>query len=189
MRSILNWAVVIAVFACGCAKQVTKVTYPEKFEGLTQLVLASESKVMSFTDTTVSKILGFKLASSQATVTSSVTYDFYLDFDKDGYTMAFNSTGDTLNFNAPPLKVKKPIINDTKVTYPEKNFLINAEAQAVKKLETLTEEFTPEGQRLLNEPYVRSKCEEMLRTYLLDLTKKMSYQVKKINITFLKPAA
>jgi hypothetical protein len=182
------------IFALGllifsCAKQITKIDYPEKFEGLTQLILASETKTLSFTDTTVSKILGFKIASAQARVTSNVTFDFYLDFEKNGYAMSFSPGGDTLTIKAPPLLVKKPVINNTQVSYPEKNFLINAEAQAVKKLETLTDEFTDDGEALLKEDYVRNKCEEMLRNYLLDMCKKLGYPVKAIIIVFQVPAA
>jgi hypothetical protein len=186
---LMSVTLALGLLAFSCAKQTTKIAYPEKFEGLTQLILASETKTLSFTDTTVSKILGFQIASAQARVTSNVTFDFYLDFEKSGYHMSFSPAGDTLTFKAPPLQVKKPVINNTQVSYPEKNFLINAEAQAVKKLETLTDEFTPEGEALLKEEYVKKKCEEMLRNYLLDMCKKLGYPVKAIIIEFQVPAA
>lgn len=172
-----------------CSRQTTKVSYPEKFEGLTQLVLASETKTLVFTDTTVQKVLGFKISSAQVKVTSSVTFDFYLDFDKDGYTMKFSPSGDTLEFKAPPLRVKKPVINGTNVSYPQKGFLINEQGEAVKKLERLTDEFTDEGEELLREDYVREKCREMLQNYLKDMTGKMGYPVKTVIISFREIAA
>ncbi|MBD3346437.1 MAG: hypothetical protein GF401_15395 [Chitinivibrionales bacterium] len=172
-----------------CAKQTTRVSYPEKFEGLTQLVLASETKTMVFTDTTVQKVLGIKISSAQVKVTSSVTFDFYLDFDKDDYTMKYSASGDTLKFTAPPLRVKKPVINSTTVSYPEKSFLINEQDKAVRKLEKLTDEFMDEGEELLKKGYVKEKCREMLRKYLLDLGKKSGYPVKTVIITFQEIAA
>jgi hypothetical protein len=188
MRLLCAFMVLLAGLS-GCVKQTTKVSYPDKFEGLTQLILASETKTLSFTDTTVSKILGFKIASAQARVTSNVSFDFYLDFEQDGYSMQFNATGDTLLFKAPILRVKKPIINNTQVSYPEKNFLINAEAQAVKKLETLTDEFIKDGEALLKEEYVRAKCDEMLRNFLQDMCAKLHYSVQCIIIEFQVPAS
>jgi hypothetical protein len=180
------FAVVIAALFCFCSssKKVTTISYPEKFEGLTQLVLASETKTLSFTDTTVQKILMFKVGSAQVRVTASVTFDFYLDFDKDGYKMHFNGAGDTLAFEAPLLRVKKPVINNSQVTYPEKHILINEQDKAIQKLESLTEEFIDDGEELLREEYVIEKCREMLKNYLMDLCKKMGYPVKVIIITF-----
>lgn len=166
------------------SKKVTKISYPEKFEGLTQLVLATETRTLSFTDTSVQKILMFKVGSAQIKVTASVTFDFYLDFDKDGYSMKFNETGDTLHFNAPLLRVKKPVIDASQVTYPEKHILVNEQEKAVQKLETLTDEFIDDGEALLHEEYVIEKCKEMLTKYLMDLCKKMGYPVKVIIITF-----
>jgi hypothetical protein len=186
-RPGMNKLSVSILFCCAllsCARQTTRVSYPEKFEGLTQLVLASETKTLVFTDTTVQKVLGFKISSAQVKVTSSVTFDFYLDFDKDGYSMSFSPSGDTLEFKAPPLRVKKPVINGTNVTYPQKGILINEQGEAVKKLEKLTDEFTDEGEELLREDYVGEKCREMLQNYLRDMTGKMGYPVKKVIITF-----
>jgi hypothetical protein len=178
-----------ALILISCAGQREIASFPEKFEGLTQMVLATETKTMSFTDTTVGKILGFKLGSAQVRVTSSVTYDFYLDFDNDTYAMSFNQETQTLTFEAPPLRVKKPVISGTQVSYPETNFLINSQEKAVKRLESLTEEFTPEGERLVKEQYVIDKCTEMLKKYLMDLCAKLGFQVKEIVVTYRAPQA
>lgn len=164
--------------------RVTRISYPEKFEGLTQLILASETKILSFTDTTVQKVLGFKLGSAQVKVTSSVTFDFYLDFQQDDYTMSFNQTGDTLVFKAPSLRVKKPVINSSQVSFPEKSFLINEQEAAIQKLEKLTDEFVDEGADLLTKDYVINKCREMLEKHLLSLCKKLDFPVIKVIIIF-----
>ena len=98
--------------------------------------------------------------------------------------MKFSEMADTLFFNAPPIRVKKPIINSTNVDYPEKSFLVNEQEAAVKKLEKLTDEFVEEGEILLTKDYVRDKCKEMLALYMIDLCKKMNYNVKDVIITF-----
>ncbi len=174
----------LGLILLGCAKQTTKVSYPEKFEGLTQLVLASETKNIGFTDTTVMKIVGIKIASSQIKVYSNVTFDFYVDFEQDGYTLRFSEDGQTVYVDAPPLRVKKPVINSTNVSYPEKGMLINEEAKAVEKLQKLTDEFIDDGEALLKENYVREKSTEMLHNHIADLLKKMGFSVKTIKITF-----
>ncbi len=185
MRCVILILLMCALFCfCSSSKKVTTISYPEKFEGLTQMVLASETKMLTFTDTTVQKILMFKVGSAQVKVTASVTFDFYLDFDKDGYSMRFSESGDTLFFNAPLLKVKKPVINNSQVTFPEKHILINEQDKAIQKLETLTDEFVDDGEELLREEYVVEKCREMLHKYLMGLCKEMGYPVKVIKIKF-----
>ncbi|MBN1982455.1 MAG: hypothetical protein JW795_13060 [Chitinivibrionales bacterium] len=178
-------ALIGGVLLLSCASQKSVINrYPEKFEGLTQLVLASQTQTLSFTDTTVQKVMGFKIGSAQVSVKANVTFDFYLDFEKDGYSMSFNTTGDTLHFNAPFLRVKKPVINRSEVSYPEKHILINEQENAVKRLETLTDEFIDEGEALLSQEHVRNKCTEMLDAYLKDMCKKMGYTVTRVIIQF-----
>lgn len=186
MRSILLIPIIIsALFISSCRpKKTTTISYPEKFEGLTQLVLASETKTLVFSETSVQKVLGFKLGSAEVKVTASVTFDFYVDFDKDGYEMSFSSTGDTLTFKAPLLRVKKPVINSSNVSYPEKSLFINEQEKAVEKLQALTDEFTDDGEELLHEPHVIDKCREMLVKYLMGLCKEMGYPVKLIIVKF-----
>jgi hypothetical protein len=183
MKKLL-FSICVVLFAFSCTKKSVIVSYPEKFEGLTQLVLASETKSLSFTDTTVCRVFGISLSSAQVQVFASVTYDFYLDFQADGYTMNFSETGDVLNFHAPKLRVKRPVINNTTVNYPQKGMFINEEAEAVKKLETLTDQFVPQGEALVKEQYVIDKCKEMLTNYLMDQCKKFNYPVKSVNIDF-----
>lgn len=183
MRTIAVLSVILGI-GLGCSRQTTKVSYPEKFEGLTQLVLASETKNIGFTDTTVMKIVGIKIASSRIKVYSNVTFDFYVDFEQDGYELRFSEDGRSLHVLAPPLRVKKPVINNTNVTYPEKGMLINEEAKAVEKLQRLTDEFIDDGEKLLTEEYVREKCAEMLRNHIADLLKKMGVPTPKIEVTF-----
>lgn len=178
-----------ALLLVSCAHQKKTMVFPERFEGLTQLVLATETKNLTFTDTTVQKILGFKVGSAQIRVTANVTFDFYLDFDKDEYAMSYDEATQVLTFRAPPLRVKKPVINGAQVSYPEKSILINEEQKAIGKLETLTGEFIDEGEELVRQGYVIDKCNEMLKSYLSDLCKKLGYQVKDIKIIYQVPQA
>jgi hypothetical protein len=191
MKNIVAASVGAALFAFSCApKKTVNVSYPEKFEGLTQLVLASETKTLVFSDTTVQKVFGlFKLGTAQIKVTASVTFDFYVDFKNDGYTMKFSEGGDSLTFDAPPLRAKKPVVNSSNVTYPEKSLFIDEKEKAIQKLETLTDEFTDDGEDLVREDYVVEKCKEMLSNYILDLCKKMGYSVKVITVHFARVIA
>lgn len=181
MKRIVTISIIFAILiaACGGSK-TTKVTYPEKFEGLTQLILASETKTFVLSDTTVKKVLFFKVAEAQLQVTASVTFDFYMDFDQDEYSMSYSELKDTLYFNAPPVKVKKAVINGSQVDYPSKSMFINEDHEAVKKLQTLTDEFTGEGEELLKKDYVQKKCIEMLEKHLKGMTKEMGLNIKKV---------
>lgn len=183
MRLILIFSLFtsILITACGGSKTMN-VTYPEKFEGLTQLILASETKTFVLSDTTVKKILFFKVAEAQVQVTASATFDFYMDFDKDEYSISYNEIKDTLFFKAPPLRVKKPVINGSQVDYPEKSLFINEDHEAIKKLQSLTDEFVKDGEKLLKEDYVVDKCKEMLSKHLLGMTKEMGYNIKSVVI-------
>ncbi len=183
MKKTFLISVLFSIIIVACAgKKTAKVSYPEKFEGLTQLILASETKTVVLSDTTVKKVLFFKIAEAQVQVTASVTFDFYMDFDKDEYSMSYNDVKDTLYFKAPPLKVKKAVINNTKVDYPEKSILINEDHEAVKKLQTLTEEFQEDGKELLKKDYVINKCTEMLAKHLKGMTKEMGLNIKEVII-------
>jgi hypothetical protein len=188
MRYILLAACIVLVMGCG-GKKVIQVNYPEKLEGLTQLVLASETRNIVSTDTTILQVLNMKISSSQVKITSNVTYDFYLDFEQDGYKLKFSSAGDTVTCDAPPIRVKKPVINSTSVSYPEKGIFIDEKAKAVEKLEKLTDRYVGEGEEMLKQQYIIDKCREMLSVYLLDLCKKMNYPVKTVIIIFREIAA
>jgi hypothetical protein len=181
----------LAVFVCicGCAGKKTIRVYPEKLEGLTQLVLASETKTIVISDTSALKILGFTISSAKVKITSNVTYDFYLDFEKDGYRLTFSELGDTLLCEAPPIRAKKPVINSTDVSYPEKGLFNDGKAKAIERLEKLTDQFAGEGDSLLGEQALQDKCREMLTKYLADLCRKMNFTVRVIIINFRKVAA
>ena len=182
MKRILSVLTLLGVLISCASKKSSTVSYPEKFEGLTQMVLASETKNFVLSDTTVSKILFFKLGSAQVKVTASVTFDFYMDFDKDGYELCYSANHDTLEFSAPPLKVKKPILNGTTVEYPKKSLFINEDHEAVEKLSGLTDELTDNGKALLKQQYVIDKCNEMLSKYVKGLSEKMGYPVSVVKI-------
>ncbi|MBN1326904.1 MAG: hypothetical protein JW996_03030 [Candidatus Cloacimonetes bacterium] len=169
----------------GCSQKLIHVSYPEKFEGLTQLVLASETKNVSFVEDVTKRILGIFPSSASVQVNSNVTFDFYLDFETDGYEISFTEDQKTMNFLAPPIRVKKPVINSSTVSYPDKGMLVNEEKEAVKILENLTERFQLEGQSALQEAHVIDKCKEKLEEYLRGLCSQFGYaQVEIIEISF-----
>ena len=90
-----------------------------------------------------------------------------------------------MNFLAPPIRVKNPVINRSTVSYPDKGILVNEEKEAVKILENLAERFNLEGQSALQEEHVIDKCEEQLHEYLRGLCEQFGYyQVEEIIISF-----
>ena len=183
-KFVLFLLVSIIVVSCS-GRMVKKVSYPEKFEGLTQLVLASQTKNITFVEDVSKSILAIFKSEAKVQVTSNVTYDFYIDFEKDGYTMNFSENGEELNFSAPQIRVKKPVINNSSVSYPATGLLVNEDREAVMILESLTERFIQEGEEMLNEPKVMNMCEEKLKTYLMGVCNKFGYaKVKTVNITF-----
>lgn len=158
---------------------------PEKFEGLTQLVLASQTQNISFTETLKKRAFVVFASKALVQVESNVTFDFYMDFEKDGYQIKLNDDKTVLHVTAPPIRVKKPVINKSVVSYPQRGILVNEEKEAVAILEDLTERFIREGEKLLEEDRVKTKCNEKLTEYLLGMSKEMGYnKVEKIDIKY-----
>jgi len=167
-----------------CSTRVIQKSFPEKFEGLTQLVLASQTRNVTFTETVKKRALGIFVSKAKVQVHSNVTFDFYLDFEKDGYKIELSEDSKQMNFSAPPIRVKKPVINSSTVSYPETGLLVNEDKEAINILENLTDRFIAEGQTLLSEQRVIDMCNEKLTDYLDGLCKELGYQVDAININF-----
>jgi len=176
----------LLLISFSCSKHVIKITYPEKFEGLTQLILASQTTNVSFIEDVSKSLLAIFKSHAKVQVHSSVTYDFYLDFEKDGYDAEYVKSKKELRFFAPPISVKKPVINSSTVSYPETGILVNEDKEAIKILEHLTDRFIDEGEDLLKEDRIRLKCEEKLHAYLAGLCKEFDYEVETIKISFNK---
>lgn len=169
-----------------CSTRVIQKSFPEKFEGLTQLVLASQTRNVTFTETVKKRVLGIFVSKAQVKVHSNVTFDFYLDFEKDGYKIELDEDEKSMTFLAPPIRVKKPIINSSTVSYPETGILVNEDKEAVKILENLTDRFIAEGTALLNEQRVMDMCTEKLSEFLEGLCTEFGYKVETINIITVK---
>lgn len=184
MKKITLICVMIVMFSC--SKHAVRVVYPEKFEGLTQLVLASQTTTVTFTEDVSKRFLAVFRSHAQVRVQSSVTYDFYLDFEQDSYEAQLDKNKKLLRFNAPPIRVKKPVINQSTVSFPETGILVNENEEAVKILETLTDRFIQEGKHLLKQKRVMDKCEEKLQEYLLGLCRDLNYDVEGVEVLFRK---
>ncbi len=187
MKRIVITGLILLVLA-GCSNKVTKKSYTERFEGLTQLVLASETKNVSFTENVKKTALLVISSNAKVEVNSSVTYDFYLDFQQDPYKIEYEQKDKTLIVNAPPIRVKKPVINSSTVSYPERGILVNEDREAVQILESLTNRFVSEGKSLLKQQYVADKCREKAAEFFMNMSKEMSLQVKAVVVNFQEEA-
>jgi len=183
MKKIALLSLSIAMLIC-CSPKATKKTCTERFEGLTQLVLASETKNVSFTESVKKTALMVISSNAKVEVNSSVTYDFYLDFQNDVYSIEYEQNNKTLIVNAPSIQVKKPVINSSTVSYPERGILVNEDREAVQILESLTDRFVSEGKNLLKQQYVIDKCREKAAEFFLNMSKELALQVKTVKINF-----
>ncbi|MBN1541638.1 hypothetical protein JW992_05795 [candidate division KSB1 bacterium] len=167
-----------------CAGQSPTISYPEKFQGLTQLTLASLTKNVSFTETVKKRAFLLFSSEAQVAVTSNVTFDFYLDFQEDGYRIEMRDDDKTMHFYAPAIRVKKPVINRSTVSYPVSGLLINEDREAVRILETLTDRFIEEGKKSLQDSVVINKCREKLHDFMLQMSTDLGYKVETLTIDF-----
>jgi hypothetical protein len=117
-------------------------------------------------------------------VNSSVTYDFYVDLENEDYKGEYDKKTKILNFEAPPIRIKKPVINNSTVSYPETGLLVNEDKAAVAILESLTDRFIDEGRPMLQEQKVKDMCKQKLSDHLASLCKELNYKVEKIEVTF-----
>jgi len=185
-KIILCLLILIFLFSCS-RKTIIRKSYPQKFEGLTQLILASETTNISFSDTLTKKFLFFKLSDAVVRVDANVTFDFYLDFKNDGYQIEIDSTRDEMQFFAPPIRVKKPQYNSREVSFPDKGIFVDEEKEALKILDQLADKIIEqEGFALLQEEYVVEQCTKQLTAFLFDLCNKLNYNISSIRIIYYK---
>jgi len=178
-------ALFASLLAVTCSPQkIVKITFTEKFEGQTQLVLASQTANVDFTQDVSKSLLGILKSNAKVKVTSNVTFDFYIDFLADSYNATLDKKEKILHFEAPPIRVKKPVINASTVSFPETGILVNEPQEAVRILETLTDNFIGEGLALLQDPKVMAMCTEKLQDYMLGLSKEFGYDVDSVVVTF-----
>lgn len=169
--------------------QPKPVLYTVEFEGLTQLILASETDHAAFTEVVRKEIFWnlIPLSQAQIQVNANVTYDFYVDFGAEGYHAEMNRASETLTFKAPAIRMKKPVFNNATVSFPEKGILINEDREAIRILENLTDRFIEYGKPLLNEDRVRNTCHDQLEAFLRGLCQNMDITVTNIVISFADP--
>ena len=184
MKKLLYAATACFLFASCSPQKIVKITFPEKFEGQTQLVLASQTANVDFIEDVSKNVLGILKSNAKVKVTSNVTYDFYVDFLVDAYEATLDKKEKKLHFEAPPIRVKKPVINASTVSFPETGLFVNEPQEAVRILETLTENFIDEGLALLDDPKVMAMCTEKLAGYMLALCKEFDYNVETVDVAF-----
>ena len=184
MKNMLFAVLATLMFASCSPQKIIKITFTEKFEGQTQLVLASQTANVDFIEDVSKSLLGILKSNAKVKVTSNVTYDFYIDFLADAYDATLDKKEKTLHFKAPPIRVKKPVINASTVSFPETGIFVNEPQEAVRILETLTDNFIDEGRTLLKEPKVMAMCTEKLQDYMLGLCSEFAYDVENVIVTF-----
>lgn len=184
MKMLTGLLLLSAILMSCSQNRILHLNFTEKFEGQTQLVLASQTMNVDFTEDVSKRLLGLFPSNAKVKVVSNVTYDFYLDFEKDGYEAVLDKQSKSLQFEAPPIRVKKPVINASTVSYPETGLLVNEPQEAVKILESLTDRFIDEGLLLLEDEKVKTKCTEKLSSYLTGLVTDLGHSVEKTEITF-----
>jgi len=178
-------ALLIAIMLISCSRTIVRISYPQRFEGLTQLTVASETTNISFTDTLKKKFLFIKISEAQIRIDANVTFDFYVDFKKDGYQISIDSTNNKLTFVAPPIRVKKPQYNSRQVSYPDRGIFVNEDKEALRILNKVADKvIEKEGYALLNEPRVIEKCREELKNFIRDLCTKLGYEIDTIEVKF-----
>jgi hypothetical protein len=184
MKPLAGVLLLSALFFHCSQNRVLYLNFTEKFEGQTQLILASQTMNVEFTEDISKRLLGLFPSNAKVKVVSNVTFDFYLDFQKEGYEAVLDKQAKSLQFEAPPIRVKKPVINASTVSYPETGLLVNEPQEAVQILESLTDRFIDEGILLLSDEKVMAKCTEKLQDYLLGLVTNLGHDVKQIEITY-----
>jgi hypothetical protein len=193
MRRVPLLLLLLVVLLTGCKRQeqLVRTLGVADVAPLTELNLAELTQDVSFTQTVSARAFVFLKSDAEIRVDANVTYKYYLDFQEDGYEMDLvpaDSTGEggqVLLFDAPPVRVQKPIVNASDVTYPRRGLLVNEEAEAVEILEYLTDRLTAFGQEKLDtDPAIQRECEVSLKGFLLGLMQQTGIEVEDVVVTF-----
>ncbi|MEL6445514.1 MAG: hypothetical protein AAFQ86_14905 [Bacteroidota bacterium] len=196
MRLVV-FALVLPLLLVGCKKQerLVRTLGVEDVAPLTELNLAEVILDVTFTETVSERAFVFLKSDAEIRVDANVTYKYFLDFRNDGYSMALIPT-DSLNdgqrksaqvlrFDAPPIRVQKPIVNSSEVTYPRRGLLVNEEAEAVEILEYLTERLEDFGEdKLETDPAVQQECKASLKGYLQGIMQQTGIEIADVIVTF-----
>ncbi|MEL6770187.1 MAG: hypothetical protein AAFP18_03905 [Bacteroidota bacterium] len=196
MRLVV-FALVLPLLLVGCKKQerLVRTLGVEDVAPLTELNLAEVILDVTFAETVSERAFVFLKSDAEIRVDANVTYKYFLDFRNDGYSMALIPT-DSLNdgqresaqvlrFDAPPIRVQKPIVNSSEVTYPRRGLLVNEEAEAVEILEYLTERLEDFGEdKLETDPAVQQECEASLKGYLQGIMQQTGIEIADVVVTF-----
>ena len=185
IAAVLIWSSCIGIKPT-VTPQPEPVVYTMEFDGMTQLILASETDHITFSEIVTKDIFWTLIPVSEAEikVTTNVTYDFYVDFAEEGYSAEMNRLTKVLTFNAPPIRMKKPVFNRSEVSFPERGLFVNEEAEAIRIMENLTEKFVDIGKPLLEQDRVQQTCRDELETFLRGLCANLDVEVREVAINF-----
>ena len=161
---------------------------------LAELHLVDVTQDVAFTETLSERALLFIKSEAQVRVEANVTYKYFLDLKRDGYEMAVDERPvegqkqpeRVLVFRRPALKMQTPIVNRSRVTYPQRGVLVNEEAEAVAILQTLTPRLMDVGQAKLADPGLHADADAALAAYLDGLARQTGLAFDRIEIVLLK---
>lgn len=185
----------LSLTACKRQEKIVRTIGVEDVAPLTELNLAELNLDVTFTETINERAFVFLKSAAEIRVDANVTYKYYLDFGNDGYRMALIPVDSSatqpedgarvLRFDAPPVRVQKPIVNRSEVTYPRRGLLVNEEAEAVEILEYLTDRLVDFGQEKLDtDPAVQRECEASLKGYLQGIMAQTGIEIADVIVTF-----
>ena len=181
---LLLWALLWPPTGCKSAEPVNQVGV-EDVAPLSELNVVELTQDLDFTETLSASVLPFLSSQAKVRVECNVTYKYFYDFQNDGYAMRVDQTpaGRVLTFGAPPLKMQRPLVNTSRISYPERSLLINEEDKAVQILETLGDKLAGYGEERLEAPQVQIEAKASLESFLLGLMQQAGVAVEAVEIT------
>jgi hypothetical protein len=190
MRPVLLVFCLLAAVGCRGSQESARAIGVEAVTPLAELHLVDVTQDVAFTETLSERALLFIRSEAQVRVEANVTYKYYLDLKGDGYEMSVDERpveGEkrperVLVFRRPELKMQTPIVNDSRVTYPQRGVLVNEEAEAVAILETLTPRLVEVGATKLRDPGLHAEADAALAAYLEGLARQTGLPFDRVEI-------
>ena len=195
MRALVFLLVLVAAAGCRGSQESARAVGVEAVTPLAELHLVDVTQDVAFTETLSERALLFIKSEAQVRVEANVTYKYYLDLKQDGYEMGMEERPvegqkrpeRVLVFRRPELRMQTPIVNDSRVTYPQRGVLVNEEAEAVAILETLTPRLVEVGRTKLRDPGLHAEAEAALATYLDGLARQTGLAFDRVEVVRLQP--
>ena len=195
MRTLLLLSVLLTAAGCRGSQESARAVGVEAVTPLAELHLVDVTQDVAFTETLSERALLFIKSEAQVRVEANVTYKYFLDLKDDGYEMVVDERPvdgqkkpeRVLVFRRPALRMQTPIVNRSRVTYPQRGVLVNEEAEAVAILQTLTPRLVAVGETKLADPGLHAEAEAALAAYLAGLARQTGLAFDRVEITRLQP--